>query len=540
MWPDKAQYRPGDAVTLHAPGASAVRISELGYARETVAVADGVARWTAPEAGAHAARGFRAEALDAAGNVVAVTAFDVARHWSVAPRYSFLSDFKPSDTAEAVELMNRLHLNVVQFYDWMYTHYQFFAETEEFVDPLGRRNSHKVVRERIEACHRHGMAALGYGAMYGGEKPVLEAHPEWQLYNPDGTPISLADLFFIQNFDRGCGWREQILGEFEAALTRLGFDGIHIDQYGFPKRGLYRPAPDQEQVVDVAGAMPGFVAEACERLARIRPEGGSMFNCVNNWPVELIAPLEGDATTYIEVWPPNETYADLHRLVRHARAAGPRKQVILSAYLHPFHREQERPEGSMNALRLTSAAVYASGGFHLLLGEGDGVLADAYYPKYGRLSAEDLAVVQRYYDFITAYGELLHDQELRDVSFTWTDGNNGETRYGGPVPCNSRAEAGTVWTIEREKAGRRVLHLVNLTGLPHTKWNAPQEEPAPVDGLTVEFQLFSPVKAVWCASPDDGGAPRRLEVEPVSGEGNPYVRVRVPQLRYWTMLWTEE
>lgn len=542
MWPDRAQYRPGETVTLCDVPGQRVLICELGHPVTWLPVEGGQARWTAPEGLARSARGFRAAAVDEAGQVVDATAFDVARHWSLAPRYGFLSDFKPVDTADAVAGMARLHLNVVQYYDWMYTHYQYFAETEEFTDPLGRLTSHRVVRERIEACHRHGMAALAYGSLYGGEKPIALEHPEWLLYDGNGQPFHLIDLFYIQNIERGCGWREWIIHQYEEACRQLGFDGIHIDQYGFPKRALYRPAPGEERVVDMTAAFPDFVAEACQRLRAVKPEGGSIFNCVNNWPVEQIAPLTGDAATYIEVWSPHDTYRDLHDLVRNARALGPHKQVILSAYLGPFHRKDERPEGALSGLKLATAAINAAGGYHLLLGEGNGVLADAYYPMYGRLSPADLAVVQGYYDFLVANEALLHDLDLRDVSNTWSGGFDAETRetnFAGPVKFSPRAEPGKVWVIAREKPGLRVLHLINLTGLEHDRWNSAQPQPEPVQGIELVLARFSPVKAVWCASPDNGGEPRQLAFEPTA-DGRPFMRIGVPELHLWSMVWVEE
>lgn len=542
MWPDKAQYRPGDPVTLHDVPGNQVLVTELGHPVTTLPVQDGLARWAAPEGLERSARGFRAVAIDDSGRAVAATAFDVARHWSLAPRYGFLSDFKPTDTAEAVAGLVRLHLNVVQYYDWMYTHYQYFAEGDEFVDPLGRLTSHRVVRERIEAGHRHGIASLAYGSLYGGEKPIAEAHPEWLLYDGSGQPFHLIDLFYIQHIEKGCGWREWIIGQYEAALRRLGFDGIHIDQYGFPKRALYRPNPGEERVVDLTAAFPDFVAEACERLRAVKPEGGSIFNCVNNWPVEQMAPLKGDAATYIEVWSPHDTYRDLHELARYARAIGPHKQVILSAYLAPFHRERERPAGALSGLKLATAAINAAGGYHLLLGEGNGVLADAYYPMYGRLSPDDLAVVQRYYDFLVANEALLHDLDLRDVSNSWSGGFDVETRetnFAGPVGFSPQAEPGKVWAIVRERPGRRVFHLINLVGLEHDRWNSAQPEPAPVEGIELVIARFGEIRAIWCASPDDGGEPRQLAFEPTA-DGKPYVRIQLDHLELWTTIWTEE
>ena len=80
---------------------------------------------------------------------VATTSFDVAEHWSHAPRYGFFADFAPdedpSETESRADFMNALHLNVVQFYDWMYSHHTLVPPTDEFIDPLGRLLSLDVV-----------------------------------------------------------------------------------------------------------------------------------------------------------------------------------------------------------------------------------------------------------------------------------------------------------------------------------------------------------------------------------------------------------
>lgn len=66
-----------------------------------------------------------------------------------------------------------------------------------------------------------------------------------------------------------------------------------------------------------------------------------------------------------------------------------------------------------------------------------------------------------------------------------------------------------------------------------------QPEPEPVAGIELILAQFTPIKAVWCASSDDGGEPRPLAFEPTA-DGKPYVRIAVPELRVWTMVWVEE
>ncbi|HWI51844.1 MAG TPA: glycoside hydrolase family 66 protein, partial [Symbiobacteriaceae bacterium] len=290
---------------------------------------------------------------------------------------------------------------------------------------------------------------------------------------------------------------------------------------------------------DLTRALPEFVAEAALQVKRLKPDGGTSFNCVNTWPVELMARRTEDQVTYMELWAPNDTYRDLYDQIHLARVAGPHKQVVIAAYLSAFHKETPRSPEAIHGLKLAAAAIFASGGFYLLMGEGNGVLAKDYFPDFGRVAGEDLSAVQRYWDFVTAYGELLHDRELRDVSKTWNGVYITETQYQAPVECSPMAKPGTVWTILKEKPGRRVLHLINLSNQASALWNELKAAPAPVDGMTVTFMQYAPVRAAWYASPDDGGAPQRLEVLP-DPEGKPFVHLRLPRLQTWGMVWLEE
>ncbi|MER3437883.1 MAG: hypothetical protein C4346_10010, partial [Chloroflexota bacterium] len=69
-------------------------------------------------------------------------ALDVLQRWSQAPRYGFVADFPPGMEAGEIsaraDALCRYHLNVVQFYDWMWRHYRLLPPTEAFTDALGR------------------------------------------------------------------------------------------------------------------------------------------------------------------------------------------------------------------------------------------------------------------------------------------------------------------------------------------------------------------------------------------------------------------
>src|SRR5262249_33110544 len=160
--------------------------------------------------------------------------------------------------------------------------------------------------------------------------------------------------------------------EFAHAVHELGFDGIHLDQYGFPRTA--RTATGE--LVDLAEHFPPLIDAARAAVVSERPDAGVIFNAVGNWPIETVAATTQDVI-YLEVWPPDESYNDLRRLIGAARRLSGGKQVILAAYLSPFAQAGAAtlPQAEAAAL-LATAAIAAAGGSHLLLGERDGILCD--------------------------------------------------------------------------------------------------------------------------------------------------------------------
>src|SRR5207245_676346 len=79
------------------------------------------------------------------------------------PRYGFVSDFSVGrDATGAVDNARRLHLNAIQFYDWMYRHAQLLPQKDQFVDPLGRQLSLASVCRLASAFAAAGSLPLGY------------------------------------------------------------------------------------------------------------------------------------------------------------------------------------------------------------------------------------------------------------------------------------------------------------------------------------------------------------------------------------------
>ena len=514
------------------------------------------------------------EVTDEAGHSVActTTALDVLSDWPLAPRYGFFADFSANepDTVGRVTQLSKYHINVVQYYDWMYRHYQLLPPDgqTEFVDALGRKLSLETVRRKIELGHERNMAALAYGAVYGAEPEFVDKHRDLALYKADGTPESIENLFYTMDIRRGSPWHDLIINEYVKAVTDMPFDGIHMDQYGFPKSAFVGSADGPAVFLDEH--FGPLIDDSARAVQEAKSSAKVIFNCVNDWPTERVATSD-QAAIYIEVWSPHDSYSDLRRLILKAKeAASGQKQIILAAYMSPLlNAKPEMLESAEVATRLTTATIFANGGFHLLMGEGDGALDDPYYPKYATLRPEFANVMRRYYDFFVRYENWLVDPALEDISEDALGTRSGDprptgsgdprptgsgdpcpTESGDPCPTGSgglrqteglvslgvanyghRGRKGEVWTLVHEGPDLLTINLVNLTGLVNDYWNLLHQPPTTLEEFSVELDLAA--EAVYLASPDcDGGRAIRLEANVTAGR----TQFVVPRLEYWNLI----
>ncbi len=470
--------------------------------------------------------------------------FDVVESWAQAPRYGFLASFEPEKDEKLIEerlkVMKDFHLNIVQFYDWMYRHHQLIPPTEEFKDIFDRPLSLSVVKKQIEYCREQGMFPIAYGAMYGAEKDFVAEHPDWIAGTRNGQGRnSLLDehkeYIQIMNIAADCPWREHIINEYRKAMDKLNFAGIHIDQYGFPKT-YYSIVNGQEEVKDMGIEFGNFLDYSRNELG---VEAALIFNAVNDWPVEIVADRPQDVV-YIEVWPPHDTFFHLRELILRARElSGFKKQVILAAYISPLNHKLDLPrEAGERAARLTSAAIFASGGFHLVLGEGSTILTDPYYPEYRELSSEFTQVMKCYYETITRYSKYLFAPDLRDKSRYLTGGINGEIKIkcsGEEVSIGPDAHKDTIWTTVRENKRFKVLNLVNLMGIDIIKWDEPQySQPEKIKNLEINWLLDEDINSVYWITPDGGDIrPKKIDFYRIEHERGEVVRFQLPGLDYW-------
>ncbi|MBW7881306.1 MAG: hypothetical protein H3C34_01485 [Caldilineaceae bacterium] len=546
-YPDRATYRPNDQARIQVKLANtAERLGRATVRARLMALQDELARAEQPvdleplasvtaelalrlPAGDWRGYGVEVELIDAHDQAMAqaTTALDVASDWTRAPRYGFVADFTPDEDARESEQrlasLARYHLNALQFYDWMYRHQLFLPPATEFIDPLGRRLSLDVVTRKVRLAHEFGMQALAYVAIYGAAPDYIAEHPEQGFYCSDGTPYTLGDWLYITNIAHP-SWQEQLFSECRRAISSVGFDGIHLDQYGYVRTGYTRDGSR----VDVEAELPDFLNAARSAV----DNAPAVFNAVGNWPVAAVARSSVEPL-YIEVWPPNDSLRDLREIIVRARDLRHGRAPVLAAYLSDFlSADPAAQAGAAHALRRLTAAIYLNGGSHIMLGEENGVLRHPYFPNYYRLTPEQVRAVRADYDFIARYAEYLFDPAWRDISVTSTGGINEDIRLDVPR-FGPHAEPDSIWTIARMRDHELTLGLINLCGMASTAWNAPQPAPRQLRDVRVTLQMERPIQAAYFASPDcSDGRPIPLQVQQ-SGRVSTLI---LRELAYWGLL----
>ena len=518
--PDRAWFQPDEPVTGRADGDGWIEATRLGRTIVRAAVTDG--RW---DLGHLAVGGYGLEHVGIDGTVV-TGACQVADGRPRLFRYGFVADFPTDlDVGPLVDWACRLHLTAVQFYDWAYRHDRLVPATERYDDPLGRPLDLASVRSLIAALRSAGIESLGYAAVYAFGGETVERWRAHALYRADGRPWQLGEDFLWIADPSDEIWLGQLVEQL-AQARMVGFDGFHLDQYGWPKRAFTIDG----DVVDLADALPALV----DRVRAAQPDATLVFNNVNDFPTASTALADQDAT-YIEVWAPHDELRHLADLAAGARRAAPARPVVLSAYLSVYGTAAARDAD--RCLELVMATIWSSGASHLLCGESGAILTDPYYPRHHVADDVTRDLLVRWYDFHVALGDLFSAPGEHDVTRTWFGGVNTEITVEGPVPTSVDPTPGTLWVRVFDQPVGRVIHLVSLAGQDETRWDHPKRPHVPVLGCRVSVELHTrTTPSVWCARPDLGP---KLHPLPISVDGDRLV-IDIDVEGPWVVLWIED
>lgn len=572
---DKCSYAPGEVVTLTIspmpPSGFRVQYRHLGDVIADTLLSSRTWTWQAPP---EDFRGYMAEVYrpceDSEGDfdeICATIAIDVSSDWTRFPRYGFVAAFGNDKTLNKtrteMKWLNRCHINGVQFQDWHYCHDWPLGGTRDgglwttYKDIANRTIYTSSVKNYIKAQHDRGMKSIFYnlcfGVLDGWEERGVK--PEWFVFKdknhstkdrhdlPDSWK---SDIYLVNPANEE--WLSYLAERNDEVYSFLDFDGYHIDQLG-GRGSVYDYYGNSLNLRD------GF-ATFVTYMKNHHPEKRLIMNAVSQWGASHIAESGKMDFLYSEVWgnginsslsSGEGRFANIKKVIDENLGFNPSLRSVLAAYMNYA---TDGKNFNTPGVVMADAVMFALGGSHLELG-GDHMLCREYFPYAGmkwHSQIEDW--MTRYYDFLTAYENLLRDnwKERTTVKATCSD-----------VTINTwEPVANQVTMLAREVNGRQVVHLLNFTQeegatslstLGETEgenyllcWHdnqAIRPWPQRFENLSVRLTGLTgmgKVRRIWVASPDYcGGAMQELtDYRYTSSTGT--ISLTLPSLQFWTMI----
>jgi len=156
------------------------------------------------------------------------TAVEVTADGRARLRYGFVVDYSPGrELAGVSDLVRRLHLTDIQFYDWAYRHADLLGGGEEYRDALDQPISLATVAALAQTVRDAGARALGYAAVYAVGP---DEWPTWKhdaLLQATGEPYALGDFLFVLD-PASPDWLASFTTQLAESVDRVGFDGFHL------------------------------------------------------------------------------------------------------------------------------------------------------------------------------------------------------------------------------------------------------------------------------------------------------------------------
>lgn len=539
---DKAIYSPGNVVSFRvatsaSKGGSYLRIryyhlsvllssSDISFSGTNVSWT-----WTAPSTD-H--QGYLVSVELRSGSQIlssSTIAVNVSTSHARFPIYGFLSKFPSKTDYEMdvqMDILNRYHINWIQFYDWMDTHHDPLAGTaaspsSQWNDLANRPSYFETVKGYIDRGHNnYNMKSMQYGLVYGVYSNEW-FDPSWHLYNSDRTTIwnhplpSTWEAPALNMMDlNNQNWRNYFFNKVNEVYnaTNLHFDGWQMDQLG--DFGYKYTSTGQQ--VDVALSFPGFI-QAAKNAA---PSKSLVFNAVNTYGQSVVA---GSPTEflYTELWDGNESYQRLGNIIQTNEGYAPGKKNIYAAYVGK-QRSGNPGVHSHGAVLMADATIFAFGGAHIELGEH--LLCNEYFPNDNLSMSTNLKnELTTYYDFLVAYENILRDGR----TFNSVTLSGSGVQYWPPVQ-GKIAAVGVSWK------GNQVFHCLNYSNVASLNWRDDQPEPTTKTNIAMSFPYSTQIKRMWVASPDiNKGVPQNISFN----QSNGVVTFTLPSIKYWTMVVAE-
>lgn len=542
---DKAAYKPGDAVKFTIdkalPSTAKIRYKQAGTVISDGPLSGTSWAWNAPAADF---TGYMAElyGIENGKEVIYGTiAVDVSSSPTRFPRNGFLSAYQQMSSAEINMVMtslNRYHMNYVQFQDWEYEHHLPVSGTVANPDAMwkdiaNRDNYFATVKGYVDAAHSFNMKTLHYNLAYGALSDAASAGVQDQWYIYDDANHNIKEVFtlpmppFKSNIyftdPSNTGWQRYIAAKTNEVYSVFGFDGYQVDQVGNRDKTLYNYSGG---VIDLPAAFGSFLAA----MKAGAPQKSLVMNAVTQYGQQQIAAGPVDFL-YSEVWAPNDAFSDLATIIRNNDVmGGGTKKSVLAAYMN-YNLAEHAGYFNTPGVVLTDAVIFAFGGSHLELGEH--MLGKEYFPNANLIMPDDLkAAMVNYYDFLTAYENLLRDGGVfNNPTLISTD---SKVKLNNWPP-----QMGQVSAVGKDLGSKQVINLVNFTNASNLLWrdaNGTQAKPKLITSPSFTFTATKAVKRIWVASPDVNQGASQVLTYTQSGS---QVTFTLPSLLYWDMIVVE-
>ena len=509
-----------------------------------------IADWIAPK---HDFKGYLIEVdvKDAAGVIVDsdTVGVDVSSTWTKFPRYGYVWDFRQkTNTAERIDKLKNYHINALQYYDWKYRHHKPVAPNlVQWDDWSGRAIYGDTVRSYISQARAVGMANMAYNMIYAATSGYEQdgVQQDWALYyaddNPSGqghfsfkmadsTPTGITHLYFFNPGNPG--WQNYIFGEMNKVFQSFDFDGWHGDTVG--EWGKMKTSDNQ--TLYVKDTYTEFLNKAKHAIG----DKKLVFNPVGAQGIENVNISNVDVL-YAEIWPWDrdsdgqlyDTYYSLKKEIEQSRKESGGKSLVVPAYMSYDYGEQN-PGSPFNtaAVMLTGVTVYAAGGSRMELGDNGNMLSNEYFPAQNLYMTEELQHrVSKLYDFIVAYENLLRDGQMETTNRIEIPGY-ASGKYGDP---------NKIWAYSKKDSQYEIVHMINLLGVSRKDWRAndgQKETPKRISNFEVKYYYSNDINSVWLASPDaNDGRSKPLTFTKGRDEKGKYIKITVPSLEYWNMIY---
>lgn len=548
---DKACYKPGETVSFTAdalPAGAKIRYRTSNRVVTEQAASGNTWTWTAP---ATDYTGYLVDVYrtkeDGTEVILGTIAVDVSSDWTRFPRYGFVATFDASKKAEGVieqemAFLNRCHINGVQFQDWHNKHHWPLGGTrgqinEVYKDIANRDVYTEVVKKYISVQHALGMKSLFYNLCFGAldDAATDGVKDQWYIFKNTGRtdkdshdlPSSWKSNIFLLD-PANAEWQSYIAQRNDDVYAEFDFDGYQIDQLG--NRG------DRYDYNGNKVNLPKGYASFIESMKQKHPEKRIVMNAVSSYGASQIAGTGKVDFLYNEVWGDEADFKDLHTIIKaNDQYSNHTLKTVFAAYMNYDKAGSSTGEFNMPGILLTDAVMFALGGSHLEL--GDHMLCREYFPATALQMSDALkTAIIRYYDFITAYQNLLRDKSTQAetaVALGCTDSSRNLSFNAWPP----RKSAVTAYS--KNVDGKQVVHLLNFLSADNLSWrdlNGTMPQPRLVTDIPLKLAVSGKVGKIWVASPDaHAGASLELAFEQKDGA----VSFTLPSLKYWTMIVVE-